>query len=92
MPETNRRSHEKENNNKDPEISICLDIIRVLIKKHGVDPSRDSTDEDGCAQTVFRDFATVFFQRNQWPPSLRSLRKYYQSVEAIQIEGGLYMT
>ena len=67
----------KMNNNKDPEISICLDIIRVLVEKHGVDPSRDSTDEDGrSAQTVFRDFTTVLFpERNQWPQSLRELAK-----------------
>ena len=64
-------------NNKDPEISICLDIVRVLVEKHGVDPTRDSTDEDGrSAQTVFRDFTTVLFpERNQWPQSLRELAK-----------------
>ena len=72
-----KRCNASRKNNKDPEISICLEIIRDLIEKHGVDPSYVSTDEDGrSAQSVFRDFVTVFFpERNRWPQCLRELAK-----------------
>ena len=76
-----KTSHEKtdksSSKNKDAEISLCLEIIRKLIEKHGVDPTRVSMDEDErSAQDLFRDFVTVFFfERNRWPQCLRKLAK-----------------